>query len=620
MIGSHFFWVDILLSCGYASIFIITSCFIGTMLLNIDSRTPARKAFYNTVAGALLIISLYSCVVTGFRTINTCTLAVLIYLGFFNKSFFNYKAFSIKELMPFLYILPVIFVLCGIYIFPVSMQTDVKFYSKIITNFPKQGIENIYHYYNNYNAGFRGMTPYHYTEFWFASFFSVTTKSLSVFSLRYFAYPLLISLAGYGILAITDKNKFLVFCLFVGATVFSLGGLISIINTGWDIQTSFWLRPNFITYYLIFVLMYNTILDENPKLMYAFLSIGMTFSFVITVLIFISMCVVNAVKWLSKEYTFKQVLMNMACPFLVFVSLFAFYRFFGPALNLTVEFSLGELIKNSLGIYKAVIGTSFILIAEASLVPLVFWFVSRRYSQSKEENSILIFIFTLIIVGVLMFQFLVKLDNAYQFANFAYVGVGFLFLLLLIRAMNLITRPAFKIVIAVALCFSFFYSHPGVFRPQIMLQSFEKANIDAEEASDEWTAGVKQYLMEHPNAKGAFLFSSQNLMNYPSKARHCLTIQVGSHISFLTDNSNLPCITCKDTLLYDYNESRKDEFVKQLQWIESFPNYTTECDPEKYLSSGKFDYFICHLDYPIKDKSLKIIPDTRKKLKLVYIN
>ncbi|MGZ3861844.1 MAG: hypothetical protein ACXVPN_07670 [Bacteroidia bacterium] len=621
MIGTHPYWLDILLLSLFALAFVAISYVIGVLFFNIPSEQKYRKAFFNTIAGALAIIDIYSCLVTGFKTVNTCSLVLLAYLAFQNKEFFHFKNIEIKCLIPYLYIVPVVFILYSLYILPDSMMQDTRYYAKVTYNLYDQGIENVYHFYNNYEKKFNGITPYHYTEFWFASFFKVLTNSLSYFSVVYFSYPLLISLLSFGVISMSKRNKPLIFSVFICLSLFPLGRYLTFFNVGWEIINSFWMRPNLITYYLLFALLYNSVSDKNMRLFYVFLAIGMTFSFVIAPPLFVAAAGLNLFHLLTKKITLKEALLNMSPALVCLILMSALFNFFGPETNLTLQVKFTKLVSESLKMWKGIVGVGTKIIIEATLIPAGLWLYNKVKKEPKEEQTFILFVLFLVFIGVGMFQLLNQLDNAYQFPYFAYVGVGFLFIVLVFKLVDLIQNKIVNVgtyILVSVICLFFFQQH---FAFGNVNKTFEKACFDYEHVSDQWVKNVKQYLTEHPDARGGFIWTEETIKNSPSKNRHCVTVQIGNHLNFITDkNCNLPCISCRDLMLYDYTEENKEVFEKQLLWLDAFPKYTKDCEPENYLIRKELDFFICPLDYPVKNLSFGVIPDSTKKLKLVYRN
>ena len=619
MIGNHSFFTDVFLLSLYACIFTALSYAAGVFVFNVQSGQPTRRAFFNVILGMLLLIDLYSCICTGFKTVNVFSLAVLAYIAKGNQQFFKIKNLDFKTLLPLLYIFPALFILYNMYTLQISVEDDTKYYSKIAFALKETGNENFYHFYNSYDAKFNGVVPYHYIELWLASFFKFTTGTLMIFSLKHFTYPFLISLFIFGFLATVQKYRLLFFAVVLALTLLPLATYLNIIETGWVVMSDFWLRPNFIPYYLLFILLYNAVLDNNNTLFYLVIALGLTFSIVIVPSIVLSLFLLAAYLFLTKKQTLKQSFRYMLPALFVLAGMLVMYRLFGAKINVTTDFSIKEMVLHNLKIWKAIVFASVILVAEGSLVVGIMFLYNKLVHKNEQVSRFIIFIFFLLLTGVLMFQALNQVDNSYQFAYFAYGGVGFVFIALIVKMLDTIKMQGIKIAAAVAVVFAcLFLCVRGDFSTTALSSTLRETDLRNAHVSPEWAQHFESYLSGHPRAKGSFLYSSDLVMFMP-KGRHCLTKQLGSYVSYFTDDCNLPSITCRDSVLHDMTEATKDAFKKPIGWLNAFPDYTNDCNPVNYLKSGQFDYFICHINVPIADSAVIVVADTLAKNKMIYL-
>lgn len=595
-----------------------TAYALGTYLFNIQSANKSRASFYNLSLGVLLIIALYSIICTGFKTVNLCSLVFLAILAVNNYKHPNVVDLKFHCLTPFLYILPVTVILFSAYTFGENVNEDLKYYSKISYTLRELGQENFYHFYNIYDSKFNGMIPYHYTELWLASFFNFTTKSLAIFSLKNFSYPFLVSITSFGILSLTEKNKILIFLVLTGLSVVSLGNYIGIDSkNGWTIYTDFWMRPNLITYYFLLTLCFFALLDNNYKLFYIFISIGLTFSVVIMPALLASIVIFEIFNVCLKKRTYKESFQLLSFPFLSAILIALLYTIFASSANVSTTFKIKELIQSDLQNWKAIVYASVVLIAELSLLPILFWLINRYYIKIKALQIFTSFTIILAVCGVLLFQLLNKIDNAYQLAYFGYAAVGFLsicFFIILISKFNSVIIPALAAIICA--CFGFSVNSEK-FQFDVFGNSLSGAYLMRENVSATWIKEFKSYKNMFPNAKGGFVYSSLDRPSNP-KLRQDLTRQLGSYISYLTDDCNLPSLTCTDSLLTDLNAQNVNQFEKCKTWVALFPKYTNECNAEKYLQAGLFDFFICNQTTRVTDPSLRSIHDPLNQLKLVH--
>jgi hypothetical protein len=616
MIGNNSYWIDTLLLIIISFGFILFSYILGLMVINVESPNKHRKAFFNIVVGVILFVDIYSCIMTGFKTVNLCSLCLIIYLSIKGGGKFNYKAISLKELIPFLYIISIVFFFYNIYIFSENIHHDIKYYSRIAYNLGKNGEENFYHFYNDVDKKYNGMIPYHYIEFWLASLFNKLTGTLAIFSLKNFSYPFLISLFSYGILSVVNQNKLTIFIMFFSISIFPLGNLIGCYYSGWTIFTDFWIRPNLIMYYLFYTMVLCTLIDNNWQLFYVFAGIGLTFSVLIIPEIIISLIFLEIIKIFNRGTQYRKSIELLLIPFLSLSLIVVLYYFFNSKINISTKFSLSDSLIYDIKIWKAVVSTFAIIFIELMSAVVIFAIFNKYVFKKKYFQLYLLFLTFIIVCGLLIFQFLNKIDNAYQFAYLGYSGVGFA-LFITVCLIGDSNNYKIKLIYAV-IPILMIYFNLNRFDFIGTRESIRDSSLKYENVSKEWVEQYNQNIIIPKKTKGSFVNSKEELSNINPKLRHSLSRQLGSYICFLTDESDLFSITCKDTLLFDYENNNKEDFDKALIWLNTFSEYENECDPEKYLLNKKIDYFICNSNRKILDSSFKILSDKTMDTKLVY--
>lgn len=234
------------------------------------------------------------------------------------------------------------------------------------------------------------------------------------------------------------------------------------------------------------------------------------------------------------------------------------------------------------------------------------------------KNIFLLVAFQLII-GIVLFQAVNQLDNSYQFPYLAFSAVGFILIITILLILQNIKNRGLKYGF---LCFIFgicLYMSQSFFNFNNLLNSLENQNLTQNNVSSDWLKRVDRYLGENKNAKGGFVLCKKDLPNVHPKARQCLVVQTGSFISYITDNCNLPNLTCKDTLLYDKSVENKDEFIKIESWINIFSKYMTTCDVNEFIRNGEIDYFISTKEKKGIDTSLiNVIEDEKSDYMFFY--
>lgn len=602
---------------GIALILFALSLLLGLFLFNVKLNNSIKTYFVNSLLGLFTIISLYSFVIVGIKTINLLSFIVLVYLFILNTEKFKIQKIEVSSLLPVLYIFPIVFFLYGSFSLPTSIENDVRYYAKIAYSLGEFKQENLYHFYNSYETGFNGLMPYHYTEMWLTSLFNILFNIKSIIAIKYITYPFLISCISFGVLGFVNNKRFLYFILFICLSLLPFH-LVSVFGSGFTVYTSFWLRPNFIVYYFMLLPLFYFIIEKKWELLFLISIIASSTSVVLIPALFGSLFLLSVFLVYKKEITKKEFI-NLNFLLLVSVVIMAIlFIVFAPALNLLANQSFVQIIKESLSVWKAVIYSIVTISIECGFLVFVA-FVLNKYLVKKEAfNLILCIVLLQIIIGVVFFQMLNQLDNSYQFPYVAFSAGGFILIIAIILAVDNLKNSYLKYAFFLLLISIGFYSSQKSFDFKSMSDSLENKNLLKNNVSPEWITNVKVYLKNHENAKGGFMLSKSDLKEISPKSRNCVTNQMGSFIAYITDNCNLPSLNCKDTLLSDKNNVNKKSFLKTESWIRIFPNYTAICDVNEYLKKNEFNYFICSKKFANIDTSFVTIKDPESNYVFVY--
>lgn len=617
MTGSSYSIVQLLTFSGISIILFFACLIIGLFLFNIELSDKTKSYFTNSFLGFFTIISCYSVFNVGLKTINLVPIIVLIGLFFRSKNRVIWKDFEYKKLLPVLYIFPVIFILYGCYILPNSIENDVRFYAKIAYSLGNLKQENVYHFYNDYNSGFNGVMPYHYTEMWLSSFFSLLFHVKSIIALKYLAYPFLISCITYGVSGFFKNNKFLGFCLFIGLSYFPFY-LISVLNTGYLIYTDFWLRPNFIIYYYSLIPLFYLIYERKWTLLFLFGALISSISVIIIPCLFGGLLAISLWIYKKREATLKEIIKYNTILFFSIIVMAAIFLFFSPKINLFAKYSFIEIVINSISMWKAILFFLFALVLQGSTLIFISFLINRYSIKDNNFNIIYLFVFFQVCIGVSLFQILNQLDNSYQFPYYAYSASGLILIISIVRLILSFKNPYFKWGSASFILVISIYLMSIGFDFKSLTISLEEKNLAENNISKNWVDKVDNYFRNNRNAKGGFVLSKKDLTDFNPKSRNCVTKQMGSFICYITDNCNLPSLTCSETLLSDKTERNKNDFEKAESWMKTFPKFINECNVTEYLNKKSIDYFICTKDKIIADSNFNVIEDSTTKYKLVY--
>ena len=616
MTGSNYSIIQLLAFSGIGLVLFAISLLLGLFLYNVKSNNPLRTYFLNSFLGLFTLVCIYSFCIVGFKTINVVIFIVLIYLFAKAPNRFKIEKLDFKALFPVLYIFPLVIILYGCYSLPKSIENDVRYYAKIASGFTLFKQENLYHFYNSYDSGFNGVMPYHYNEMWLTSLFSSIFKTKSIVAIKYFTYPFLISLIAYGVIGLFNGKRFLFFLLFICLSLLPFH-LVSVFGSGFTVYTDFWLRPNFIIYYYLLIPLFYFIQEKNWKQFYLFAIIACANSIVIVPCLFGAAFILSAGLLYKKEINRKEFLGLNSLLFTAGLIMGLIYSIFAPSINLLTGHSFIDVISESLHIWKAVIFTIITVSVECGILIFLAFLIYKYIIKVEKLKWIFFFILTMVFIGVLLFQALNQLDNSYQFPYFAFSASGFILIIMILFAVDKVNNGTAKIILsAFILCFCTYLSK-GLFDIRSLAVSLENKNLMKNDISETWIKNAKLYFEKNPNAKGGFVLSKNDLLTLSPKSRNCLTLQMGSFISYFTDNCNLPSLTCADTLLSDENKKNKKLFSKAEAWVKAFPKYTHECDVNEYIRKGEFDFIICSNTKNDLDSTFFVIGDSESKYKLV---
>lgn len=582
----------------------VAMAFAGAFIFRSDRGTETRNVFVNTLYTTLLLVSVYSIIVCKGITINFFLLLVLSYLIY--ENYRNKKVFIIPNFSVVLKlgaVIPVIVFIIGYYVFPDNIENDVRFYSKISYCLGTLGQENVHHFYNNEGAEFNGTYPYHYTELWLNSFFANILQMPNLITLKYVTYPFLISLVFVGFASFAHKNAVGIIASFA-ISVFPFFVLFNFKDIQYFIYSDFWLRPNFIMYYLGILALCIFIFEKNYKHILATSLIVLTFSITLVPGLLAGIITFWLILKYRKEFTWKQFMFYTLITGAFLMGIVLFYRVTKATVSLIPMLPLSELIKEDMRIIRAIIGISAILIIEALVIPILSYLSNRYIFKFNSVGEIIMLIVSSTIGSVLFFQFFNHIDNSYQFPYFSYCFATIFLIIYLLKILNTLS---IRVQYIAAFCLGLFSIYLLRTYHTVDLKnigsSLSDINLMREGFSGKEIDEIKKNLKE--NSRGSFAINEDDLDNYGPKRRQSMVLQVGSYLSYLYDNSNQFSLTCKDILTYDKSESNKTMFEKLDGWLNVYPKYSTNCILAKQLELGDFNYLIVSNKYVLPDTLIK---------------
>jgi hypothetical protein len=610
--------IQILLFSIASIIVYLLSLYLGLLLYNTKLENKTKSYALNSFLGIISILCLYSFSQVGLKTMNLLAFIVLMYFFYSNKTRVTFEKIALKDLVPVLYIFPLVFLVYGVFNLPESIENDVRYYAKIAYSLGKFKQENFYHFYNTYDTSFNGLTPYHYTELWLSSLIAKIFGIKSIISLRYCTYPFLISAVCYGVLGFVNKNKFILFVLFLGLSILPLYSYISKANTGYLVYTDFWLRPNFVVYYYGLLPLFYLIYERKWQDMIGIGIIVGTFSIVLVPCLYAGLFMMLVYAMFEKQISFRSGVILVSTLLASCLFIFVLFKLCSPVVNVLGNQSMKEVLLATVKLWKPVLFISSALILECSSLILFSYLITKYLLKDTAYKPLYLFILVQVLTGVCLFQALNQMDNTYQFPYVAYAASGFICIVSLVVVISRIEKKILKCSISILLIIFCFYSSAAYFSPAYLTKNLEENNLLKNHVSKEWIARVNTYLNLNKTAKGGFILSKEDLKDLAPKSRGCLTYQIGSFICYMTDDCDLQSLTCRDTLFSDKNKDNEVEFLKSEAWIKIYQKYTIKCNVANYLKDNSIDYFICTKNKVIEDSSLIVYTDDKSDYKFVY--
>ncbi len=604
MIGNLSSIYQLSIFSAFSIVVFMLLAYMGSFAFRSGSNSEVKNIFLNTFFALLFCVSIYAIIISKGITINLFLLGVLIYLSINNrKEKQQFVKPDLALLLKLSLIFPFIIFITGYYVFPDNIENDIRFYSKISHSLGKFGQENAHHFYNSQGKEFSGTYPYHYTELWLNSIFATILGVTNVIALKYITYPFLISLVFIGFVSFS-KNSVVGFLAAFAISIFPLFILFNFKDINYYTYSDFWLRPNFIMYYLGILSLCIFIFEQNYHLVLLTSLIVLTFSITLIPGLLAAIIIFWIIAKRKKVLTWKQFISYNSATAFFLIGMMIFYKLTMTTVKLIPMKPVGELLVQDMIIWRAIVGITAILTIEFLIIPMVIFLLNKFAFKIRSVNEIVISVIFSGIGSIIFFQVFNNIDNAYQFPYFSYCfATAFLIIFVIIILNNLNKRAHFISAAVFILCGCYFLRTYHTIDLTKCSYSLAEINLSREGFNQNEVKMLKDLIKD--NSKGSFAFSKNDLKDYSPKRRQSMVVQVGSYLSYLYDNSDQYLVTCKEDLLSDKDEKRKDAYEKLESWLTVFPKYTLNCDLRDELNKGEFDYLVVTNKYVLPDSISK---------------
>ncbi|MGZ3861845.1 MAG: hypothetical protein ACXVPN_07665 [Bacteroidia bacterium] len=574
---------------------------------------------------------------SGFRTINLIAFLLLAGYGILSSrgNQLDYK----KEvrpitITPYLYAFfstVLITIISVIYSFKGSIDEDVTFYVNVAEELGTMGHENIFHYFNQYENW--GNMPYHYFELWLGSLL-FKTNILSVSNgiiFRYGCYAILKTLAVLGLLGLVETIKKIKPIDILFAVLFLLFNslyITELFNSPWALQTSMWLRPNLIPYYVFLfpffmLLWYKNYSGSLLIILLMSIMVGPTAPAVYSAASALLILLVLANRKNKEQRTRYLIWFSIVICTAVMVSLF--YKITGSdktVWNPTAS-SSKDILKHTLHIWKAIVFMIVTLPIRAMsmfLIPILsILIVFRKSSWAIIKRNSLLIVFTLLLTvsAIVIFQLATFMDNTYQLP---YVGYSACYILSVYLFYHVISEASNKGKMVLVASITLIYIIINLnfiktdFDLDVKAANLADLNLKRKNLSDEYVAELNTFFKGKKDLTGGFIHGMDNRINSGESDTdnpHS-TGRLGSYIYYI--HSDIKLLPFTDPVKLYEGQDEHSFFFRRYKILTNvlpfFKDPSNSYDQllKKYLPENKVSFIIAdryfNLDY-LKDVCVK---------------
>lgn len=562
-----------------AFVIVFLSAIIGNLFINIIARDKIfapKDTLFSTYWGIMLMVSGAAMFATEISTVFIVIIIPTAFLTFYHIP--SIKAVSTKSWLINISLTCPIFLLLSLVsqLLPYSwsIENDINFYSQVSQSLINSGIENTFHYFNEYINDSAGNNAYHYFELWFNGIISLPLEGYfsNLLLLKHFTYPFFITLIVIGLfsiitnLALSSQNLFSLL-LIVSLLFVNLSTLINFENTAWDILHSVFDRPNFIFYfYGLIPATYVFMQGENYSAFFGYILILPILSITTAPSIFLSAILFAFYLRTNKLLMPKQFLKIVGVISAVAGSIVCFYGITGSSVDsqLSQGTSISNLFQTAIQLWKAILHQIVTLSLKSLLLLIIPLGLGIFLIKKNNSNFIHLAVFALLtsFSGILVFQVFPTTTNTYQFAYMGYVTI-FLVLILSILLVSSFFSIRQNILLLTTILTLAIIFNANNFRLPEWSKSIEDNFMSLRGYKSNTIQTLKSELTNYeektPQNIG-FLINKESTVSPNHK--HSLTYQYGNEILIYMNNLHFLPLTPPKLLYQDSKQISKYERAK----------------------------------------------------------
>ena len=625
------------------AVFLLFTYFLGGIINTFFVKSKNKEyesIFSNLVIGILCIVTLFSIIVTSFKTIFVILPIILLlyYLLYKNKNstqdsntlfenikiIFDWKKASILlgvSLLPFLFQYYSLFDSYNSD-FPVKIANlDHIFYSKISEYLLLTGEENFWQVNNTILKEFNGATPYHYFSEWIVAFLIKFSNLKSIYLQEIVAFSFTSVLGVFGLVSILEhfKPKINFFDILICVCCLFFKFIVTFqVLTGIEFfaQNSFSIHKVSVLYIFI-TYSFLQILNKRNNLGFLYLSLMLIFYFVPAVL---SGVVISSL--LLFKLPLKDRLKNITISIAVILLYGLFYAITKSSTGQDLSnFSINALyVKTFINILGgAFLQTLMLSLPFILLIGLNFYILKIKIKNFAIEYLTLLFLaLSIVVSGAIGWAILNFWPDAVQlFQNIFIVVINVVFIILFFYLFSKQQKFAY-LTLGFVLCVNLY---------QTQFQHYGNQFY-----SEEYLSKIKKIIenTKEINPTGVCLFGAENYKpeNYDQYVYHkfCTNTNVyvlGAQLKYLRNYFNVICIST------DEIPTLADPFIENTLSRSCFNKYSKKMNIKNmiqaklnFINEYKIDYVIAskfaNIDF-LKNNIRELVIDKNTQEKFILL-
>ncbi len=554
---------------------------LGNCLLNLilwQNFRRLRNPFLSIYWGVLGLVVFASSIYSGFSTVFLLTAIPIFFLARYGLVAEPVSLKTVWFHMLFISILHFILALL-LQIFPygANVENDMPFYAQISEYLIVTGIENTNHHFNDLLISPTGNTVYHYFELWFNGFIGsqLGNSYTYLYLFKFLTLPLFISYCIAGTVQIipTGQRMLSLVILFVVSCcvlITNFSPFINLGSPGWSISHHMFSRTIFIFYFFGILPAFLALYGQRNYLQFmGYILIIPLISATTAPAIYSGSFLFVVFLGIRRIISRKELFLLLG---IIIVSALAFFIFYLITGVKSDEVKSGnffsELADTAIALWKAIVFQITTLSLRSFLFALFPLILIYRVRKKIHPAFFILLLFALIISvsGILIFQAIPTVDNAYQIPYIGYTCISVVLAFAFVLTYQFAQFFGRLITVVLAFCLAIYTLIPrvvevhldeGIARNYLLQQGYTRENIDL----------VDSVLLEihEPQFSAGFILTSPDAEDFA--IRKPIVWQLGQELGMLRNGIALHPLTPPVDIMGNRDEWRNKSFdLKTLEF------------------------------------------------------